>query len=200
MTKRRRSTRQRVSGYGLLIGLGVVFVGLIALTLVQTQQIAARPTPTLLPPEAAFQRVFPELAVLDLAAIRLRNPETGGSFTMQRSEVDGTWLNADTGEPMPADEATTIARTIALLPHSETIPLEDSADLTPYGFLPLGIFSIEIVLLNEEAHFVVIGDLAPSDTAYFALVDERPEMYLLNRAAVDFLIQEYRSNRVGGES
>ena len=196
MTARRRSQRQRVSGFGLMIGLAAIFVVMVGLTALQTRQIAAIPTATL-PPEAAFRRVFPELAVLDIVAIRLRNPETGGSFTMSRSEADGTWLNADTGEPMPAEEATTIARTIALLPHTETIPLEDGADLRPYGFLPLGIFAIEFIMANEETHFVVIGDRAPADISYFAIVDERPEIYLLNRAAVDYLIQEYRSNRAG---
>jgi hypothetical protein len=168
-----------------LIVLGAIFIVLVALTLLQSGQPPARQRPTPRP----LYLVYDDLPVLDMLAIRLRVPDGDAGLTLTRAD-DGTWTRPDGGW-IDADTATAIARTIALLPYLRTIEPE-SDDLSAFGFLPRGIFSIEVVLVDGSARAIEIGDLARSNDGYFAVVDDRPEIYLLQRAAVDFLIQQYQ--------
>ncbi|MGQ9907556.1 MAG: hypothetical protein ACUVS2_01855 [Candidatus Flexifilum sp.] len=168
-----------------LIVLGAIFIVLVALTLLQSGQPPARQRPTPRP----LYLVYDDLPVLDMLAIRLRVPDGDAGLTLTRAD-DGTWMRPDGGW-IDADTATAIARTIALLPYLRTIEPE-SDDLSAFGFLPRGIFSIEVVLVDGSARAIEIGDLARSNDGYFAVVDDRREIYLLQRAAVDFLIQQYQ--------
>lgn len=174
-------------GRGTLLILGIVFAALVLLTLAQ-QGAPALTGPTPRP----LGRVYPDLAVLDMAAIRLRAPDAGAPVLLLTRAESGAWLGPD-GAPFDADTAASIARTIALLPYQRTLPPPESGDLVPYGFAPRGLFVIEVVTLDGTGYAVEVGELARSEAAYYALVDERPDLYLLDRAAIAFLIQQYRA-------
>lgn len=205
-------------GLGTLLIFGVIVIALIALTLLQSRQIAETPPPTLI---QSLNTVF-NFPVLDIVAIRLRNPETDNAVVFRRDTTDGTWITERADAPIVESTAeataavestpeatfsltptatteppdpTLIARTIVLLPYTRTLEAPEDGNLSIYGFLPEGLFSVEIILIDGTSHGVVIGDISATRESYYAVVDERPEIYILERAPVDFLIQSYQRGR-----
>lgn len=176
------------SGRRTLVLFALIFAALLGLTLLQNRQQAEQPTPT---PEVTFFRVFPDIAVLDIQAIRLRNPAGDESFTINRAD-DGTWTAPDRAGTLDANAAGSIARTMVLLPYTRTLPLEADAPLETYGFQPTPVLMVEFILVNGEVHAVAVGFRTPSQTGYYAIVDDRPDLYVLERAAVDYLISILR--------
>lgn len=171
---------------GLIILL-VIFGVLGLLTFLQQRQEPQVVVPTGAVP---FYRVFPDLAVLDIGGIRVRSPENDQSFTLARGE-DGTWQAPGSEGTLDTEIASDIARTMALLPYIAIVTAAD-ADTTLYGFQPEGILSLEIALSDGTNHVVAIGYRTPTETGYYAFVDERPELYILDRAPIDYLISQLR--------
>ncbi|MCK6577177.1 MAG: DUF4340 domain-containing protein [Anaerolineae bacterium] len=170
---------------GLLI-LMVVFVGLLLLTLAQPPlETSHQP----LTPVAPFYRVFPDLAVLDIMAMRIRSPETDDTFTLLRNE-QGEWQVADRSGTLEEGAGTVLARTMALLPYTSEMQAEPN--LATYGFTPEGVLAIEIVLVDGGSHAVAVGFRTPTEQGYYAFVDDRPDLYILDRSAVDYLISQLR--------
>lgn len=178
-----------MKGRGLILGLFVVFIGLLALSLLtnSTQETPSLPTTTV-----RLRSVFEELAVTDLQAIRLRSPETGTSLILARGD-DGGWIAPDHDGILDAESARAIARTIVLLPYTTTQPIPPIDQLPVYGFMPEGILALEVLLFSGEAHAVAIGYRTPTETSYYAIVDGEDMLYVLERAAVDFLIAMLRN-------
>ncbi len=176
-----------------LIILLAAFAALAGIALLQSRpptledlraQATAQGTPV-------FTRVFPDLAVLDIQAIRLRDPNSDLEFVISRDR-DGQWTapNAAAEERLDTDTASNIARTVVLLHYQRTLPLDSRTRLADYGFAPNGIFFIEVLMPDGAGHVVAVGTLSGSRTVYYALVDDRQEIYLLERAPVDYLITQ----------
>lgn len=177
----------------MLFVLLLVFVALAAVAMLQSRTPAAPSLAALRATATAqgtpvYSRVFPDVAVLDIQAIRLRDPNSDVEFLISRS-ADGQWTAPDAAaeERLDTDAASNIARTVVLLYYERTLPLADSANLAEYGFNPNGNLFVEVLLKNGEGHAVAIGALSGSRTVYYALVDDRQEIYLLERAPVDYL-------------
>jgi hypothetical protein len=171
----------------LLLLIVVLFV-LIAVATLQTQQMTtSEPTPSV-----SYLRVFPELAVLDIGALRLHEPTSGATFDLVRGE-EGAWTSPSHAGELDAEAASSIARTLVLLPYSRTIPLPDTFDLRDYGLAPNGSLMIQVLTTEGDAHVIAVGGLAPSQAAYYALVDELPDLFVLERPAVDYLITQVRN-------
>lgn len=175
-------------GRGMLIGLALVFAALAALTFYQ-QSAGIGVPPTQEP--RFLGRVFPDLAVLDMLAIRLRSPEREEAGFIIARDAEGAWVAPD-GTPIDPATASSIARTIALLPYQRTVTPADG-DLRGFGFLPRGFFAVEVALIDGGSAVVEIGDLAPSNVGYYAVANDQPQVYLLDRPAVDYLIQQYQT-------
>ncbi|MBC7810456.1 MAG: hypothetical protein H7175_04880 [Burkholderiales bacterium] len=163
----------------------VIFAALVIVAYLQT-----RPAP--LPPATAaptpfLERIYPELAVLDIQAIRLENPTTGISFTISRA-ADGEWTAPDSEGVLDAQAATQIARTIALLPYQRTLELTDDTNLAEFGFEPNAQLFIQVVRVDGSANIVAVGALTASQAAYYALVDEREIIYLIESGPIRFLL------------
>jgi|FLYN01.1.fsa_nt_gi hypothetical protein len=170
-----------------LLILALVFIGLLALTLLQNQQLAldaASPTPV---PTGIYRRLFPQMAVLDIQAIRLENPATDKTFTISRAS-NGTWTAPDSELALDTEAATMIAQTIVLLPYESSITLTEDLDLAEYGFQSDPRLLIQVLLSNGNTHIVAVGDLTPSQAAFYALVDEQDAIYLLDGRAVSYLL------------
>ncbi len=172
--------------------MAAVFAALVVITLLQSQQlnqIVAQPTAA---PTGTFQRVFPDMAVLGIQAIRLEAPQVGRSFTIARAE-DGAWTAPESGQTLDEEVATALARTIVLLPYEQSLPLTEDLDLATYGFQPGPRLIIQVLLSNGDTHFVAVGAPTHSQAAFYALVDERDTMYLLEARAVAFLVTTLES-------
>lgn len=127
-------------------------------------------------------RVFPDLAVLDITAIRIENPAADQSLTFAR-DASGTWSSSNSD----AQSASDIARSIVLLPYGRSINLTPETDLSLYGLAPTPQYLISLVLQNDESHVIAVGKVSDSAPVYFALVDERDEILEIERGAIDFV-------------
>jgi hypothetical protein len=185
MKRRQPREKRDASGRRLLLVLLAVFAVLLAVTVYQNRQQVSQST---LP----FERVYPDLQEGDVQAIRLRNPESNETFTINRT-LDGAWEAPDHQGTLDQTVAYTIAQTIVLLPYDRTLPPVADEELAEYGFTADGRLSVEILLADGGTHAVLVGSRAPSDLVYYGLVDDRAEIYLLYRGAIDFLSQQLRT-------
>lgn len=173
-----------------LILLGIVFVAMIGLLTVQQREQerqAAQPTPF---PTPHLFRVFPDLEVLQIQAVQLAAPGFGRTFTMSRAE-DGTWQGVGMDGTLDTQMATAIARTLALLPYRQRFDIDDNTDLRQFGFRPTGDLLIQFITVFGDEHVVAIGEPSFEGPTFYALVDDRPQVYLLDRAPIDFLVDLY---------
>lgn len=186
---------KRRRAFPLLPALLALFVALAALALLQGRQpppaLPAAPTTTailaLSPiPTGTLLRVFPELAVRDIQAIRLESAASAQPFTISR-RPDGVWAAPDAAGTLDLDAASAIARTFALLPYGRSINIVPDTDLSAYGFTETPRLLFQLVLTDGSGHVIAVGGLTPDGSAYYALVDERDEIFLLERGPVDFL-------------
>ena len=173
-----------------LILLGIAFVLMFAALVWQQreqEQQAAAPTPF---PTPHLDRVFPELEVLAIQAVQLGVPGMERTLTLTRAE-DGTWNAIGMDGELDAEAATAIARTLALLPYSQRFDIDDDTDLRQFGFRPAGDFFIQFITVFGDEHIVAVGEPSFEGPTYYALVDDRPQVYLLERGPVDFLVNHY---------
>ncbi|MEL6272874.1 MAG: hypothetical protein AAFR22_23920, partial [Chloroflexota bacterium] len=181
-------------GRRLLLTLGLVFVVLVGILLLQiggVPQFGAQPTPD---PFGDIQRVLTDFTVVDIQAVRIGSPNTGEEFLITRSS-DGTWTAPDVAGTLDAEVATAIARTMVILPYSGTVPLQEDTELAQFGFVvqnPRAV-SVEILLVDGSTHALFFGGLTPLQDAFYAIVDEREQLYLVDPRAVEFLRLQLRN-------
>ncbi|MBZ0280344.1 MAG: DUF4340 domain-containing protein [Anaerolineae bacterium] len=125
----------------------------------------------------------------DIQAIRLRDPKSNISFVISR-DINGIWTAPEWEGSLDVNTASDIAKTVSLMPYQSTVPISASTNLTGYGFSPEGFFSVEVLLTNQAGHVIAIGNLIPTGGAYYGLVDDRQEIYLLERGPVDYLVTQ----------
>lgn len=179
-----------------LLGLLVAFVGLAALTALTSQKPAdtseltataeAEVTPEATLEAGSLLRIFPDLRVLDIQAIRLEDLSSGEVLTLVR-DSDGTWTAPDLEGTLDETAASNIARTLVLLPYARSINILPDTEFEAYDLAPTPRLMFQILKTDGESHVIAIGGLLDSETAYYTLVDERDEIFQTERGAVDFL-------------
>ena len=179
-----------------LLGLLAVFIILAAVTALTGQQPTVAPAAPAtaeaeLTPEATFEagsllRIFPDLRVLDIQAIRLEDLDSGQELTLVRDN-DGTWTAPDLEGTLDETAATNIARTLVLLPYARSINILPDTEFETYGLAPTPRLMFQILKADGSSHIIAIGSLLDTEAAYYTLVDERDEIFETERGAVDFL-------------
>jgi hypothetical protein len=171
----------------IVLIFGVVFATLIVITYLQNQSATA---PTPIPTQARFESFIGHdlnMTVLDIQAIRLRDPQSGTSFVISRDSA-GNWTAPDSEGSLDIDAASNIAKTVVLMPYKQTVALEMNSDLSQYGFQPNASLLVDVVLGNtSDGHVIAVGSLSPDQLQYYVLVDDKPEVFLIERGAVDYL-------------
>lgn len=171
----------------LLIILGVIFVALAIITILQS-----RPQPVEISQETQFTSFLGRdlnMTVLDIQAIRLRDPQTEQTFVISR-DTSGNWTAPNSEGSLDTVTASNIAKTVVVMPYQQSVNITDEANLEQYGFQPNGILSIEVVLVDGSGHVIAAGGLSPDGYQYYVLVDEQPRLYLMERGAVDYLLAQ----------
>jgi hypothetical protein len=181
-----------MNGRRNIVILAMVFAILLIITVLQNEQIVFSPGAPTPFPTGVYRRVFPEMAVLDIQAIRLENPVSGVTFTISRAS-DGTWTAPESEQTLDTDVATMIAQTMVLLPYEGTVTLTEDSELVTYGFQTQPRLLVQVLMSNGDAHIVAVGEVTPSQAAFYALVDERDEVYLLDGRAVAYLLTTLES-------
>lgn len=174
-----------------LIFFLALFVVLAAIVFLQENEEAPPPPPTpTITPEFEFQgtllRVFPELAVLDIQAVRLEDLTTDSQLTLARDD-EGQWTAPGLEGELDTSAASSIARTIVLLPYGRSINILNNTEFSDYGFNPAGQMQIQVLKLDGSSHVIAVGGLTDSEASYYTLVDERDEIFEVERGPVDFL-------------
>lgn len=167
---------------GLII-LIVIFIGLFVAVFLQNRQIEQDAQAT---PEPPMSRVFPDLAVLDIQAIQVRDVRTEETFTIAR-DADGLWTAPAIDGELIERAGTGIAQTIVLLPFTRSIEITDEIDLADFGFDPFGYLLIQVLLSNGEEHVISIGDPLQREPEFYILVDQIPVLYTAFRQPYDYL-------------
>jgi len=127
----------------------------------------------------------------DIQAVRIQVPGSEQSFTVARDE-DGIWTAPGySGEFEPA-QGESIAVTVSLIPYYRRLQNVAENDLTSYGYTPLGSLLIQVILRDGTQHAIAIGDLSPSGDTYYAILDTQPDIYVVERRAIDFLFVQMR--------
>ncbi|MCC6612091.1 MAG: hypothetical protein IT320_01370 [Anaerolineae bacterium] len=166
--------------------LAAIFAVLLVITLLRSpSQEPAAPSLEDLP----FESVFPDLSEGQIQAVRLQELQNDSFFTIVR-DASGQWAAPDTPGVLDQEIANLIARTVAVLPVQNIFSMEGNPDLREYGFDPEGNLLIQVVLVDGSQHGVVVGGISPSGNGVYALVDNQPSMYLLERAAIAFLVAQ----------
>lgn len=170
-----------------MILLTVFFAAMVVVVLLQNRAMQqpsdAQPTPFL-------NRVFPTMAVLDIQAIRLYAPNNGRTFLISRA-TDGHWTAPEVTGLLDTKIASDIAKTVVLMPYQRFVPIEKDTDLKAYGFNPNGYFFIEVLLKTNEQHIIAVGNMTTTQDTYYAIADQEPTIYVVERGPVDFLIKYF---------
>ncbi len=110
----------------LFIILGVVFIALAAITILQN-----RPVPIQVPELNHFDSFLGRdlnMTVLDIQAIRLRNPKTEESFIISR-DTNGNWTAPGSEGSLDTVTASNIAKTVVVMPYQQSVTLTDTTEL-----------------------------------------------------------------------
>lgn len=141
-------------------------------------------------PDASDPLVFPDLAAIELAVINLYDPTTGVTMTLSRDD-DGRWIEEGSNTEFDPAYVNQLAQTIVRLAYNQVVSLEADADLAAYGFAPAGQLFVEFIEADGTHHAVAFGELLPDrEAGYYALVDDRPELYVIPRGAADYLLSQ----------
>jgi hypothetical protein len=175
----------------LFVLLGV-FLALFVLVFLRT-----RPST---PIESSTPQGVPTLAGMlfnwranDVQAFSIRDPYTGVTVSFQRDNSN-QWQFLEMPEAVP-DQAGVdqVALTIAVMPALEALNQVKPEDYPAYGLTQSDAFLILIALLkNGEQHTVIVGDVAAGNVSHYALVDDRPEVYVLDARPIAYLVSLVR--------
>lgn len=180
-----------MTGRRLLLVFGVVFVLLGVAAIMQGNQPTALTEATTTPTAApAPERLFPDWQAEDIAALRLENPDTGHTFTLTR-DAQEQWIAAESRIPLNQEVVKALLEAVTQLSYRFTLAGVPQERMAEYGLTRQdATLFIQVVLADQETHFIVIGALTTDATGLYSLVDEREAVYVIERAggAADALL------------
>ncbi|RMG90308.1 MAG: DUF4340 domain-containing protein [Chloroflexi bacterium] len=144
-------------------------------------------------------RIFPTITPEQVMAVRLTDPQENISMTIVQQD-DGTWGLADSPQTLDQDIMLALIRAAIEMRYRKSIPLDETETLSTYGLDEERVLMVVTLLLDDgSGHNIAIGDITPMRDAFYALVDEQDEVFLIDRAPdpVSFLLhyfEEYKIN------
>ncbi|PJF31622.1 MAG: hypothetical protein CUN52_02685 [Phototrophicales bacterium] len=186
-------------GLPTLFGLLVIFIVLAILVVIQEPRNPSAIQPTAQPTDQTNQgfgdnRVYIGLDASAIQAIRLLDPNSGQSVTFARNPIRLWTLPFIEGVSLDQTAMQDIERTLVIMPYAHQF-IPEAQRLTEYGFLSDGrhYFSVLFTMDDGTTHTISIGNPTEFNgrAVYYAVVDEREEMYLIYREPIDFLTQQF---------
>ncbi len=166
----------------------ILLVVFVALLIVAYWQIQPGPATT----NAEFVANLPYLgkdlnySLSDIVAVRLRDPRNEQVFVLGKDASGSLEAPLHQGSLNQA-QASNILKSVVVLLYNNTIPITETTRLEDFGFAPEGILAIEILLADGQGHGISVGNQTPTGDGYYALVDNRPQIYVLERGVVEYL-------------
>lgn len=181
-------------------GLFVLFLLVMALLYfsddgVRDTVITLRPTASTSPTPAPL--LFEGLTGGEIVALQLSDPHSQLRLTLEYTNTGWQALEyAD--QTVSQQDISYILTTLANLPYQRSFAIENTTSLGQYGFFPNGqyLFRIQFITMDGNSHIIAVGNpssdhLTPTpNQAFYALVDEVPQMYLVNASAIYYLIDK----------
>jgi hypothetical protein len=169
----------------LFVLLGM-FLALIVLVILQSNR-PAEPIPT--PESQALQNRIFEWSEADIQAFSIRDPYTGATVTFQRNDANA-WEFVEIPDAVPDQQGiNAMAITLSVLPALEVLDQVKKEDYPEFGLTQTDAFLILIALLkNGEQHTVIVGDVASGNISHYAVVDDRPSVYVVDARPIAFLV------------
>lgn len=171
----------------LLVLLGALAaVALVQNSQLAGQRIARTPTPDPRDVQTVFRNVFPEV----IQAFRIDDPTSDRDLILE-NDGQGGWRLVGVPDPTALDPvvAANLAKTVSFIPYVQILPRTDDMELAHFGLTSETFWlQIQVILTTMETRSIVVGNLVPGTRdGYYALVDDRQEIYILNRGAVEYL-------------
>lgn len=181
----------------LLILLVVFAVMLfIAAEQARPRPIAATASPTLTTDARTANRVFTGWQSSDIVALRL--DDTKNELDLTLTFTSRGWELEGVAEGINQEVAAQIVATFALMPYVERLPT--AQDLTRFDLTQDGIWmQAQAILSDGSKHVIAVGGRSSVPAGWYAVVDDSPDVFILNKGAVDFLaiyLQEVQAIRV----
>ncbi|MFN8529982.1 MAG: hypothetical protein U0670_15380 [Anaerolineae bacterium] len=173
-----------------LFALTAIFFVLIVVTLIVQNRPQTPAVPDVTP---FFFRVYPDLSADDLQALRIQNLITGEELSIARDE-ENQWISPEGIGQVNQETANNLALTLSLLPYTQTLTNPTTADLESFGLRPRPVLLISAVTSDGQGIAVAVGNRTLPNTSYYAIIDDRPDVYVLERAAVDYLAISARTS------
>jgi hypothetical protein len=170
----------------ILGGIFIIFANLILL-----QRLAESQTEQRLLAEVPGDPLIPGITRDDIQAVRIQVPGSEQSFTVARDGA-GTWTAPGYTSAFEPAQGESIAVTVSLIPYYRRLENAVQGDRGTYGFTPLGSLLIQVVLRDGRQYAVAVGDLTPSGDTYYVILDRQPDVYIVERRAIDFLFVQMR--------
>lgn len=143
------------------------------------------------------QVVFSGLTGGEITAIQLFDPNSRTRLTLEYTNTGWQALEYP-NEVISQQEISYILTTLANLPYQRSFPVDATSQLGQYGFYANGqyLFGVQFITMDGNGHVLAIGNPASDhmtptpNQAFYALVDDLPEMYLVSAPAVYYLIDK----------
>lgn len=175
-----------------LLLFALIFVGLLVVTLLQQPpaSILATPSPETTPEVVQPQRLFSDWTAGDISALRLQDPLTQKTRTLQKN-ASGLWESLESDQAVNQTVAQAVIAAAVNLSYTRVLDTPSSEARADFGLdAQNAALFVQTILSSGEAHFVILGSRTPSGDSFYALVDERDGIYIIPRTggAPDFLL------------
>ncbi|QPC80701.1 hypothetical protein G4Y79_13365 [Phototrophicus methaneseepsis] len=170
----------------MLIILVVVF-GMILLVGALQNTILSQPiaTPTA---DASVQitPVFEGWGVDNVYAIQIYDPVAQLGLTITRTN-DDLWQLVEFGGLLTQEEGNLAAASVALFPVVRILEEIGTDRYDEFGLTQDDLtMLVSVILKDGNEHSVAVGDLTANGDSFYALVDDRPNLYIVNEGPVSF--------------
>lgn len=174
----------------ILILAIVISIGLIQ----GIQPADQKPTPTFDTDEMAqaqlrqINQIFPDVQLEDVFAINILDPVADLALTLTRTE-DDLWTVIEVPNLLAQNDADAVAWTMANLPYINRLAAIEQNQVVELGLTEDdATLLLSVILKDNTQHVIAVGDLDPTASGFYALVDDRPELYLLDGEAIAYLV------------
>lgn len=183
---------------GGLILLAVIFFSLMVFTAIQLNRPRAINAPDAAPQlprlddlASNVNQIYSTWGVEDIQAVQLYSPLNQTTLTFNRTE--NGWELPDINLAPDQDVIESLAQTVAMLPYSYQIQGVEPEQYPEFGLTQAGaVLFIRIIRKDDTLHMLAVGGLTPTQDGHYALVDDRQDVYVVDRNAVAFLLYYLR--------
>lgn len=142
--------------------------------------------------EATINRVFDGWGANNVFAIQIYDPVAQVGLTITRNNED-LWQLVEFSGLLTQEEGDLAAASMAYFPQVRTLEEIEPDNYADFGLTQDDLtMLVSVILKDGSEHSVAVGDLTAAGDSFYALVDERPNLYIIEAGPVAFYTQLLR--------